>query len=459
MKFEELRKLAYQYYSRVDIQKALIEFAKHREVVPKYVNQFGKRPDAISYGNDINALVKKGATSFHSSEELWKDPLELNLEMGDEKIKNLRKGWDLILDIDCKFIEYSKMAAELLIKALRFNGIRNLGLKYSGNKGFHIGVSFEAFPEKLRDVDIRNFFPEGPRIMAAYLSELIKKHLAEKILDTISVGELAKNLNKKEEELLEGNEFNPYSILDIDTILISPRHLFRMPYSLHEKTGLVSIVIRPEQLKDFHPAWAKPYRIVPLQFLPKPEKDEARQLLLQALDWNSQQKQKSDFEKTLKKTVQSYVMGKRENQEISLKDANPEFYPPCVKKALLGMKEDGRKRALFILINFLKSLNMSMEEIEIKIDEWNKLNYKPLKKGYIVSQISWYKKQKTMPPPNCDKPHYKGIGICSPDFFCQKSRNPVYYVRNRLRLANQQAEQNEDKKGKRQKKQDKTKGF
>ena len=33
--------------------------------------------------------------------------------------------------------------------------------------------------------------------------------------------------------------------LEIDTVLISSRHLYRMPYSLHEKSGLVSLPINP----------------------------------------------------------------------------------------------------------------------------------------------------------------------------------------------------------------------
>lgn len=444
MNFEEIRKLAREYYSRKDIQKCLVEFARGREVVPKYIEQFGKRPDTINYENDLISLIQKGVTSFHSSEELWSNPLELNTEMNESKANSLRKGWDLILDIDCKFVEYSKIAAELLVEALNFNGVANMGIKYSGNKGFHLGLSFAAFPERVNDINVKDFFPDGPRIIAAYLSDLIKKHLAKRILQTAKLSDIAKGFQKKESDLIKNNEFDPYSILDIDTILISPRHLFRMPYSLHEKTGLVSIVITPKQLKDFHPAWAKPERITPKQFLPVPEKDEAKKLLIQALDWNSHQQKRN----VLEKPKQEYDSN---HDEFALKDVNPEFYPPCIKKALLGMKEDGRKRALFVLINFFKSLNMDADEIQSKIEAWDKLNYKPLKRGYIITQLLWHKKQKTILPPNCDKQYYTGIGICAPDFFCKRTKNPVNYIRHRLRLEKQQkeAEPKPKKRGKR----------
>ena len=325
MKVEELRKFAREYYSRIDIQKALASFSKDREVIPRYVDSFGKRPDTINYGNDIISLINKGVTSFHASEELWHDPLRINTDMNPESMNDLRKGWDLILDIDCKFLKYSQITAELLIEALKFHKINNFGIKYSGNKGFHIGLAFEAFPEKVKGIDIKNFFPEGPRIVAGYLSNLIKENLAKRILEMNSIEELAKLINqspeyfykkicrsckvetiKKKEwreigrdnfeeiEIIECpechseynkknydkfeiiEEFSPYSILEIDTVLISPRHLFRMPYSLHEKTGFASIVVNPSQLKDFHPALAKPFRVIPKQFLPKPEKEEAK---------------------------------------------------------------------------------------------------------------------------------------------------------------------------------------
>ena len=50
------------------------------------------------------------------------------------------------------------------------------------------------------------------------------------------------------------------------------------------------------EIKDFHPGWAKPDRVFPKQFLPKPEDNEAKELLLQALDWQKNQK-KEDIEK------------------------------------------------------------------------------------------------------------------------------------------------------------------
>jgi hypothetical protein len=52
--------------------------------------------------------------------------------------------------------------------------------------------------------------------------------------------------------------FDPFKILSIDSILISSRHLFRMPYSINEKSYLVSLPIDPNKIMDFKKEMANP---------------------------------------------------------------------------------------------------------------------------------------------------------------------------------------------------------
>ena len=152
------------YYLREDVQELILACAKNREVAVKFDFGFGKRPDVLMYKSDIADFAKQGALSFHCSEELWKNPLQLSTAMSKKELDELRIGWDLVLDIDCPILEYSKIAADLLVKALRSKGIKDISVKFSGNHGFHIGVPFEAFPS-----DRKNFFPDGVRIIAKYL--------------------------------------------------------------------------------------------------------------------------------------------------------------------------------------------------------------------------------------------------------------------------------------------------
>lgn len=446
---ENLRKIALKYYGRKDVQACLINQARApegaHEVVPRYFEGFGKRPDTIEYPQDVMNLVLKGATSFHVSEEIWSNPLELSTDLREEQLNKLRVGWNLILDVDCKFLEYSKIAAWLLCEALYFHGIRNLGLKFSGGSGFHIGLSYKAFPKVVQGIKIKDFFPQGPRVIAAYLKEMIKEDLRKRILEISTLKDIVKATGKKQEQLLGKDlQFNPFSILEIDTILIASRHLYRAAYSLHERTGLASIVLKPEQLKAFHPAWAKPDRVIVKKFIPEPEAEEAKELFLQALDWNAREKKKDEKidEKIKNKSISK--------NPVKFTKINEEIYPPCIRIILEGMKQDGRKRALFILINFLRSLGLDYENIEKRIEEWNKKNYKPLKENYIVTQLNWFKKQEVKLPPNCnlDLPQswYKELGVCMPDFLCHKIKNPVNYVILKSKIKDEIREKNEKRK-------------
>src|SRR4030067_3125813 len=99
-KEQRVRNITHLYYSRPEVQKAIYKFCKNREISPRYFEGFGKRPDSFQYESDIFELVKKGATSFHCSEEIWKNPLAISTDMTPEKYNEMRTGWDLLLDID-----------------------------------------------------------------------------------------------------------------------------------------------------------------------------------------------------------------------------------------------------------------------------------------------------------------------------------------------------------------------
>ena len=70
---------------------------------------------------------------------------------------------------------------------------------------------------------------------------------------------------------------------------------------------------------------------------------------------------------------------------------------------------------------------MEKDELEKRIEEWNKKNNPLLKEGYIKSQLSWSYRRKPVMPPNC-KEFYQGIGVCQPDDFCKLIKNPVSYI-------------------------------
>src|SRR3989304_3467208 len=239
-KEERIRKITQLYYSRKDIQKAIFSFSANREIAPSYMMEsFGTRPDSFQYPGDIFELAKKGATSFHCSEELWADPLKISTGMNEKQANELRVGWDFLLDIDSKYLDYSKILAELIIRVLRFHGVKNFGLKFSGSKGFHILIPWKAFPQTIHNNKTSDMFPEWPRIITKYIMETTRKELIEKITEMTKPNRYVKDFQAPKEVIP-------------DLILVSSRHLFRMPYSLHEKTALDSVVLKPDEISEFH---------------------------------------------------------------------------------------------------------------------------------------------------------------------------------------------------------------
>ena len=486
-KEQRIRKMTHLYYSRPEIQNAIFEFAKNREVCPRYFEGFGKRPDSFQYPSDVFQLVKKGATSFHCSEEIWEDPLKIVTGMSERELNEIRIGWDLLIDIDCKWIEYSKLAARAIINVLQNHGIKAVSLKFSGSKGFHVLVPFKAFPKDIAGENIKDLFPEFPRKLVAYLrhqsQEEMKKILPEDFFQQFKDVKIKKGIkcntcgeivneyiwktlfcsrcNIQEQRKIEkefdkklkcsncrkefdiekseplyicqkcnisskelpinfsqSEQIDLYELMGLDLVLVSPRHLFRMPYSLHEKTALASMVIDLEDLEKFDMTDAEPMKVKIKNFMPSCEEAEAREFVLQALDWYSQNKPQEFSEKPTGKYA--------DYKPLELKNITEKDFPPCVLNILKGIA-DGKKRALFILINLFRSIGMDKEELEKKIYEWNQKNEVPLKDGYIKSQLTWAYRRKPIMPQNC-KEFYQGIGVCQPDNTCSAIKNPVNYV-------------------------------
>jgi len=478
------------HYKREDIQREMIEHAKDKEVIARFEDKFSNRPDVLKYQRDVLELAKQGATSFHASEELWNNPLRLSTDMKKRELENLRTGWDLIIDIDCPYWEYSKLITHLIIEALKKQGVSSISCKFSGNKGFHIGVPFEAFPKNVSGREIKSEFPDGVRVIAFYLTDYIEKELSQTIQKE-SKNELAKKIGKRYEDLvkivcekcgtdlteekketemlchycgekreIDGKtkffqckkckkivkieekekqckkckskkfieKFDIKHILNVDAILISSRHLYRMPYSLHEKTGLCSIPIDPDKVMEFEKDMAKPEKAkIDFKFLDRNVKEEnAKRLFDDAFYW---------YYENVKRDEEIREDIKEHKAIYEIKSAlNEAFFPPCIRNILKGV-EDGRKRSVFILVNFLTSVGWEHEKIENFLKEWNKKNSEELREVYYLGQLRYHKQQnKKILPPNCEnRMYYKDMRICTPDNLCGKVKNPVSYGIRKVR--------------------------
>ena len=418
------------FYKREEVQKKLVKHAEDKEIAVQYGDYFGSRPESIMYQDDVMELIKNKATSFHCSEELWTNPLSLRSDIKRNEMNELRKGWDLILDIDCLHFKYSKLAADILINIIKDLDVDSVTCKFSGNKGFHIGIAWEAFPEKVGDRKTKNLFPEAPKRIAVYLKDKLEPILEDEILKDEDVQKISKRTGIEISDLIIKNKgdfrekekrLDVGKFLEIDTILIAPRHLYRMPYSFHEKSQLVSVPIDPDSVMSFEKEMGEPENIsFNHDFLIRDvERGEASKLIINAFD----HKPKSDEDEE---------MVEKKDYDVP-DDAIPEeHFPPSIKRLLEGL-EDGRKRALFTLINFYRCCGYDMESIQQKMHEWNERNDEPLKETYIKGQINYAKKQKEAIPPH-NYPHggssyYKDLGVWDPDDLEKNVKNPIQYAK------------------------------
>ena len=172
--------------------------------------------------------------------------------------------------------------------------------------------------------------------------------------------------------------------------------------------------LNPRKVLDFKKEDAKPKNagVSKFEFLPKKgiAKGEAKKLIVQAFDFS------------LKKEDEIITKSKA---DYEIKDAMPEkFFPPCVSLISNGLP-DGRKRALFALINFLTSLGWGYDDTEKHLKEWNKKNPEyaySYGRAYIVQSHAQFSGDQG------DERGYKAfcccqdedLGKCKKPYFCQR---------------------------------------
>jgi hypothetical protein len=518
-KEERIKALTALYYSNPKVCEAIVNFSKDREVVPRYYEGFGTRPDTMQYPSDVMGAVRKGATSFHASEEIWEDPFRLSSEITQREMNEIRKGWDLLIDVDSKYLDISKVLTVLLLETLEEYGVQNYGVKFSGSKGFHIIVSGRAFPSEFGGQKMSESFPEWPRAICEYLTHVTRREFNKRVRSVLgdiekmkersdgknvtevlcpecsrpaSRGSLIslkcgvcgteiqrKNMKitkkrlkciqddcagvfgiSKEDEYFECKYCSGVSSINkmvssgmgkiiyskearsagdysgemeeehsgvyhgaSDLVLVAPRHLFRSPYSLHEKTALASVVLTKKEVVNFTPMDADPMKVLVKDFLPKNEEGEIGRLLSEALSWKRSQKEFDD-------EIEGEKYKGKKFKEIEMEGVTEDMFPKPIKKLLKGLDE-GRKRGLFVLLTFFKSVGFSAEEIVNRIKKWNEKNEPPLREGYVRSQIDWHmrQKKKILPPNYSNDSFYADLGILDGK---PKVKNPLVEVRKEL---------------------------
>jgi hypothetical protein len=413
----------WNYYSREPVQRAIVEIAKNREVVSVFKDgRFGRRPDVIQYPQDVLQAVAEGTVSFHGSVERWNQPMKLDVGLTKLDLDQMRTGWDVFIDVDVKDFEIAKITTKQIIEAFKDHGVKNYSCKFTGGSSFHIGIPFEALPEKINMQPTSIQYPEILQKVVEYVKWYVNDQLKEEMSLVATPAEISKRIGKSVDEITGTEGIEPFKIVTMD--IFSSRHLFRLPYSLHESSLLVSLPLKPESIERFEKEHALPEKIrIEEKFLiPKSAAHDAEGLIVEAMDWAT------------KNIVEVKEELPRPARQIRMSMIPEEYFPPCVHNIFKGLA-DGRKRSIFILINFLRNMGWDLEKLENKMMEWNEKNYPSIRANYLRTQLRWHlRQQRNLLPPNCDNEQfYANIGVCTPDKYCKSGtdkitiKNPVNY--------------------------------
>lgn len=241
-----------EYYGRDDIREAILKYGRDRKVTittdPGILGRGGGQLGFQS-ADDILIMLRKALEGmegvvprrypgFHGT--VGRHSLDGRF------ISNKQIGADLVFDIDVKgnykaaFIEGRKILDFLDSYNAPYR------VKFSGGSGPHIIIPYQAFPESL----------SGGRFRQAH----------KLLFQIISMRSRAGHVD---------GSFTSYD------------HFYRIPYSLNENTGLVSLPLNREQYDHFTPSMAEVQNVqVSGEWFQEPD-DKAKEALMGILERGS----------------------------------------------------------------------------------------------------------------------------------------------------------------------------
>lgn len=168
------------------------------------------------------------------------------------KIGSDRPDW-LVIDFDAgKQVELreTKRVVKEAADVLESYGVKSVA-KFSGSRGFQLWAKFKPHelpkdyqPKKLKtEKRERNFF--------TFYSDIVRfvEGMISKKLPGLTTAETAKKEARMDKVLL-------------DASIIKPMGDVRAPYSMHYRTGLISVPVALEEMEDFVPEMADPEPVV-----------------------------------------------------------------------------------------------------------------------------------------------------------------------------------------------------
>ena len=229
--------LAREHYSRLDVQKEIIDFCRNRWAAAHYVDSEGNmifrrysrgKPLRIDNTEDFfKIMTLKGyvlRSIYATANVYWKS--ESIEEVYD--LTNIRRC-SAVWDIDGKLSKWRKTlkVAKEIIAFLNDRGVeKSVFLKWSGN-GCHVHIHEEAFSEDL----LKKHHPLD-------LAYALVEYVNSKVLPGL------REILMKEKIEVENR--------------IDPTRVFTCPLSLHRELDATCICFRSEDIEEFTPEWINP---------------------------------------------------------------------------------------------------------------------------------------------------------------------------------------------------------
>lgn len=239
--------IARRYYS--EMGKYILPFLRDRNIaviklfsneekptdrVKKVFSRFSKRtppkPHRIENKGELMRYVNMHTVEFLIISEKGKNPdfLGLTVKPGKKAKKNEEER-KLLRKI-------TRITYNIMVEEANLNPF----ITFSGVEGFNI---FSKFTKPLGD---RKVYQRASRV----IKKLVEKRIKDERTDTPPAASQILSLENEKGMI----NFSPQGVRPNSTVIA--------PYSLHWKTGLASIPIRPSHLEEFQPEDAKPEMVI-----------------------------------------------------------------------------------------------------------------------------------------------------------------------------------------------------
>jgi len=229
--------LAKEHYSRLDVQKEIVDFCKDRWVAAHYRDSEGKlvfrrylhwKPLTINSIEDFSSIInlqKYFLRSIYATANVYWKTRSVEEVYALSNVRRCNPIWDIdgTLSNWKATLEVAKMIGSFLYD----RGVeKSLYFKWSGN-GCHIHIHEEAFSDDL----LRRYHPLD---LAYAIVEYVNSKTSQKLREILLKGRITVE-NK-----------------------VDPTRVFTCPLSLHRELDVVCICIKPDKISEFSPKWIHP---------------------------------------------------------------------------------------------------------------------------------------------------------------------------------------------------------